>query len=178
MKKIGKERLFEVMGRLDKTFKPMLNEEEKKEISASGSTSGTTETSSKKGFHTNIEKDTVENDNFRKVLYTGEHLQLVVMSLQPEEEIGMETHPDTDQFFRFDAGNGKCVINGNEYDIADGDCIIIPAGSEHNVINTGTEPLKMYTIYTPPHHQDGIEFKTKEEAVASDEKFDGKTTES
>lgn len=178
MKKIGKERLFEVMGRLDKTFKPMLNEEEEKEISASGSTSGATETSGKKGFHTNIEKDTVENDNFRKVLYTGEHLQLVVMSLQPEEEIGMETHPDTDQFFRFDAGSGKCVINGNEYEVVDGDCIIIPAGSEHNVINTGTEPLKMYTIYTPPHHQDGIEFKTKEEAEQNDEEFDGKITES
>ncbi len=133
--------------------------------------------SNKKGFHTNIEEDTVGNKNFREVLYTGKHLQLVLMALKPNEEIGVETHPDTDQFFRFDAGTGKCIINGNEYEITDGDCVVIPAGAEHNVINTGTKPLKMYTIYAPPHHQDGVLFKTKDEARKSDEKFDGKTTE-
>jgi mannose-6-phosphate isomerase-like protein (cupin superfamily) len=173
--KDGKQRLFEVMQRVDKTFKPRLNEEEEP-VSSGATTSGSTK-SEKRGFHTNIEKDTVDNTNFRKVLYTGEHLQLVLMSLKPEEEIGMETHPDIDQFFRFDAGTGKAIINGNEYEITDGDCIIIPAGSEHNIINTGEEELKMYTIYTPPHHKEGTLFATKDEAEGSDEKFDGKTTE-
>ncbi len=169
-KQDSKQRLFEVMGRLDKTFKPILNEEEI-------STSNTTEISQKKGYHINIEQETINNENFRKVLYTGEHLQLVLMTLQTGEEIGMETHPDTDQFFRFEEGTGKCIINGNEYEVKDGDTVIVPAGSEHNVINIGSEPLKMYTIYAPPHHQDGIEFKTKEEATKSDEEFDGKITE-
>jgi mannose-6-phosphate isomerase-like protein (cupin superfamily) len=176
MERNGRQRLFEVMGRLDKTFKPILKEEEEK-MPVSGVTSGSTETSGKKGHHVNIEQDTLDNNDFRKVLYTGEHLQLVLMSLLPNEEIGMETHDTIDQFFRFEAGTGKCIINGNEYEVKDGNSIIIPAGSEHNVINTGTEPLKMYTIYAPPHHQDGIEFKTKEDAGESDEEFDGKTTE-
>jgi mannose-6-phosphate isomerase-like protein (cupin superfamily) len=131
----------------------------------------------KKGFHTNIEKDTLANKNFRKMLYTGEHMQLVLMTLKPDEEIGMETHPDIDQFFRFEAGTGKAIINGNEYKVTDGDSIIIPAKSEHNIINTGKNELKMYTIYAPPHHKDGVIFKTKEEAEESKEKFDGKTTE-
>lgn len=173
MKKDNKQRLFEVVARLDKTFKPLLNEE-KEDIS--GETK-TTEISEKKGFHVNIEKETVDNANFRKVLYTGEHLQLVLMSLKPGEEIGMETHPDIDQFFRFDAGTGKAIINGNEYEITDGDSIIIPAGSEHNIINSGEEDLKMYTIYTPPHHKEGTLFATKEEAEENGEEFDGKTTE-
>jgi mannose-6-phosphate isomerase-like protein (cupin superfamily) len=133
--------------------------------------------SNKKGFHTDIEKDTLDNSNFRKVLYTGEHTQLVLMTLNEGEEIGMEVHPDIDQFFRFESGSGQCVINGNEYDVKDGDCIIIPAGSQHNIINTGKEPLKMYTLYSPPHHKDGIVFKTKEAASKSKEEFDGKTTE-
>jgi mannose-6-phosphate isomerase-like protein (cupin superfamily) len=131
----------------------------------------------KKGFHINIEKDTLANKNFRKVLYTGEHMQLVLMTLKAKEEIGVETHPTNDQFFRFEAGTGKCVINGNEYEVTNGDCIIIPAKAEHNIINTGTEQLKMYTIYAPPHHKDGVVFKIKEEAEESKEKFDGKTTE-
>jgi mannose-6-phosphate isomerase-like protein (cupin superfamily) len=133
--------------------------------------------STKRGFSTNIEQDTLDNDNFRKVLYTGKHMQMVVMTLNPGEEIGMETHLTIDQFFRFEAGHGKCIINGNEYDVTDGSGIIIPAGSEHNIINTGNVALQMYTIYTPPNHKDGIVFATKEEASKSKEKFDGKTTE-
>jgi len=133
--------------------------------------------SSKKGFHSNIEKDTLENDDFRKVLYTGKNIQLVLMILQPGEEIGEETHETIDQFFRFEEGTGLCVINEEEYDLEAGDVVIIPAGSLHNIINTGEEALKMYTIYTPPNHQDGVTFETKEEAEESTEKFDGKTTE-
>ena len=131
-----------------------------------------------KGFNTNIEKDTVDNKNFRKVLYTGKNSQLVLMSLKPREEIGLETHPDNDQFFRFEAGEGEVVIDGNKYPVSDGSAIIIPAGAEHNVTNTSdSEELKMYTIYSPPHHKDGIVRKTKEEAEANEEDFDGETTE-
>jgi len=131
-----------------------------------------------KGFKSNIENDTIENDNFRKVLYTGKHLQLVLMSLKPKEEIGLETHHENDQFFRFDAGNGRVEIDGNRYNVSDGDVVVVPAGAKHNVINTSaTEDLKLYTIYTPPHHKDQIVRKTKEEAEANDEEFDGKTTE-
>lgn len=132
----------------------------------------------KKGFHTNIEKETLENDNFRKVLYTAKHCQLVLMSLRPKEEIGMEVHADNDQFFRFEKGSGKCIINGNEYEIGDGVSIIVPAGSSHNIINVSeVEDLKMYTIYSPAHHKDGIVRKTKDEAVANEADFDGVTTE-
>lgn len=100
------------------------------------------------------------------------------MSLKWWEEIGEEVHPETDQFFRFEGGNGKCIIDGNEYLIADGDAIIVPAGAKHNVINTNQKSsLKLYTLYSPPHHKDGIEFATKEEAETSTEEFDGKTTE-
>ena len=131
-----------------------------------------------KGFNTNIEKATLENENFRKVLYTGKHSQLVLMSLAPNEEIGMETHEDNDQFFRFEKGQGKCIIDGNEYQITDGSVIIVPAGAEHNVINvSGTEALKLYTIYSPAHHKDGIVRKTKAEAEADGPEFDGTTTE-
>lgn len=132
----------------------------------------------KKGYHGNIEKLTLENDNFRQVLYTGEHLQLVLMTLQPNEEIGLEVHEDTDQFFRFEAGDGKVVIDESEYRVGDGDSIIVPAGSRHNVINTSvTESLKLYTIYTPPHHKDGMVRATCAEAVADDPEFEGVTTE-
>ena len=131
-----------------------------------------------KGFSTNIETDTIENDNFRKVLYSGNHLQLVLMSLEAGEEIGEEVHSENDQFFRFEAGNGKCIIDGNEYPVADGDVVVIPAGAKHNIINTGTNaPLKLYTIYAPPHHKDGIVRATKEEAENNEEDFDGVTTE-
>lgn len=131
-----------------------------------------------KGFNSNIEKDTRENSNFRKVVYTAKHSQLVLMSLKSGEEIGMEVHKDNDQFFRFESGKGKVLIDGNEYEVADGSAIIIPAGSKHNVINTGADGLKMYTIYSPAHHQDGIIHATKADAMADEEEhFDGKTTE-
>lgn len=131
-----------------------------------------------KGFCDNIEKDTLENENFRKVLYTGKHCQLVLMSLKPNEEIGMEVHPDNDQFFRFEKGQGKCIIDGNEYDVADGTAIVVPAGAEHNIINTSeNEELKLYTIYSPAHHKDGIVRATKEEAEANEAEFDGAVTE-
>ncbi|MCA9385869.1 cupin domain-containing protein [Candidatus Dojkabacteria bacterium] len=130
------------------------------------------------GFHTNIEKETIDNKKFRKVLYTSKHSQLVLMSLQPGEEIGLETHNDNDQFFRFESGKGKCLIDGNEYSVSDGVAVIVPAGAEHNVINTSdTEPLRMYTIYSPAHHKDQIERATKDEAEANEEDFDGITTE-
>ena len=131
-----------------------------------------------KGFNANIEKLTLENSNFRQVLYTGKHSQLVLMSLKPKEEIGMEIHPDNDQFFRFEKGTGKCVIDGNEYEVSDGAAIVVPAGAEHNVINVSdSENLKLYTIYSPAHHKDGIVRATKEEAQANEAEFDGQTTE-
>lgn len=131
-----------------------------------------------KGFNANIEKDTLENENFRKVLYTGKHCQLVLMSLKPLEEIGMEVHEENDQFFRFEQGEGKCIIDGNEYALTDGSVIIVPAGAEHNIINVSeTEDLKLYTIYSPAHHKDGIVRATKEEAMANEADFDGVTTE-
>ena len=131
-----------------------------------------------RGYNSNIEKETLENTNFRKVLYTGKHSQLVLMSLKPNEEIGMEVHTDNDQFFRFEKGEGKCVIDGNFYDLADGSVIIVPSGAQHNIINTSsTEDLKLYTIYSPAHHKDGIVRATKAEAEADGPEFDGKTTE-
>ena len=133
-----------------------------------------------KGFCSNIEKDTIDNNNFRKVIYTGKHSQLVLMSLAPKEEIGMEVHTDNDQFFRFEKGQGKVIIDGNEYEVKDGSAVIVPAGSQHNVINvSATEKLNLYTIYSPAHHIDGIVRATKAEAEdpANDEEFDGKTTE-
>lgn len=131
-----------------------------------------------KGFSSNIEKATLENSDFRKVLYTGKHSQLVLMSLRPKEEIGMEVHPDNDQFFRFESGKGKCIIDGNEYGVQDGSAIIVPAGAEHNIMNVSeTEELKLYTIYSPAHHKDGVVRATKEEAEANQAEFDGVTTE-
>lgn len=117
------------------------------------------------GFADNIEEKTLENSYFRQVLYTGQHVQLVVMSLKPNEEIGMEIHEITDQFLRVEKGEGKVIMNGEENPIKDGTAIIVPAGTKHNVINTSSsEELKFYTIYAPPHHKDGIVHKTKEEA--------------
>jgi mannose-6-phosphate isomerase-like protein (cupin superfamily) len=130
-----------------------------------------------KGFVTDIEKDTVKNSNFRKILYTGKNSQLVLMSLKPGEDIGEETHKDTDQFFRVDSGKGQVIINDKSHDIKDGFAIVIPQGAKHNVVNTGKEPLKIYSIYSPPHHQKDVVHKTKEEAEADKEHFDGKTTE-
>lgn len=130
------------------------------------------------GFVSNIEKDTLENENFRKVLYTGKHSQLVLMSLKPNEEIGMEVHPDNDQFFRFEKGRGKVIIDGNEHEVEDGSAVLVPAGAQHNVINVSmTEGLKLYTIYSPAHHRAGILRASKAEAEADAPEFDGKTTE-
>ena len=131
-----------------------------------------------KGFNANIEKATLENENYRKALYTSKHSQLVLMSLKPNEEIGMEVHPDNDQFFRFEKGQGKCVIDGNEYEVRDGSAVVVPAGARHNVINiSDTEELKLYTIYSPAHHKDGVVRTTKAEAEADSPEFDGATTE-
>jgi mannose-6-phosphate isomerase-like protein (cupin superfamily) len=131
-----------------------------------------------KGFKTNIERDTLKNRNFRKVLYTSRHSQLVLMTLRPKEEIGLETHDENDQFLRFEGGRGYVLIDGNRYTVKDGDAVIVPAGAKHNVVNTSsTEELKLYTIYSPPHHKDQIIRKTKEEAETNEEDFDGRTTE-
>ena len=131
-----------------------------------------------KGYNNNIEKLTLENTNFRKVEYTGKHLQLVLMTLPPNGEIGLEVHNDTDQFFRFESGVGKVLVDGNEYIVGDGDSVIVPEGAEHNVINTSdSEPLTMYTIYAPAHHKDGTVHVTKAEADADNEHFDGVTSE-
>lgn len=131
-----------------------------------------------KGFCANIEEETLNNSNFRKVLYTGKHSQLVLMSLTPLEEIGMEVHEDNDQFFRFEKGQGEVFIDGNKYEVRDGFAIVVPAGAEHNVVNTSqTEELKLYTIYSPAHHKDGVIKATKEEAEANSPEFDGVTTE-
>lgn len=131
-----------------------------------------------KGFKSNIEKDTLENNDFRRVLYTGKHSQLVLMNLKPGEEIGEEVHKTVDQFFRFEKGNGTVSIDGVEHRIKDGDAVIVPAGAKHNVINTAkAAELKLYTIYSPPEHQDKTIRKTKAAALAKPEEFDGKTTE-
>ena len=131
-----------------------------------------------KGYIVHIEEGTLENETFRRVLYTARHSQLVLMSLKPKEEIGMEVHSDNDQFFRFEKGVGKVIIDGNEYEVKDGFAVIVPAGAQHNVINTSeTEALKLYTIYSPAHHKDSIVRATKEEAIANEAEFDGITTE-
>lgn len=131
-----------------------------------------------KGFVVNLEKLTEENTNFRKVLYTAHHSQLVLMSLKPGEEIGMETHPDNDQFLRIESGDGKAIIDGNEQVFSTDFCVVIPAGSEHNIVNTSeTAEIKLYTLYSPAHHRLDVVQATKAEAMASDEEFDGKTSE-
>jgi mannose-6-phosphate isomerase-like protein (cupin superfamily) len=131
-----------------------------------------------KGFKGNIEQATLENSDFRRVLYTSKHSQLVLMCLQPGEEIGMEVHTENDQFFRFESGHGKCIIDGNEYELKDGDAVVVPVGAKHNIINVSqSEPLKLYTIYSPAHHKDGIVRKTKKDAAENEAEFDGVTTE-
>lgn len=130
----------------------------------------------KKGFKQNIEELTLANGSFRKVLYTGAHSQLVLMSLLPGEEIGMEVHEENDQFFRFEGGTGKVIINNTEYDVKDGDAVVVPSGANHNVV-AGVEGLKLYTIYSPAHHKDGIERITKKDAESNEEEFDGICTE-
>jgi mannose-6-phosphate isomerase-like protein (cupin superfamily) len=132
----------------------------------------------KKGYKGSLEALALKNSNFRKVLYTGAHCQLVLMSLLPGEDIGHEVHGDGDQFFRFEAGEGKVLINGKSRMAFAGDAVIVPAGAEHNIINTSKKkPLKFYTVYAPPHHEDGIVRKTKKAAEVSSPAFDGKVTE-
>lgn len=122
------------------------------------------------GFKDNIEKETLANSNFRQVLFTGKHAQLVLMSLKPNEDIGMEVHNTVDQFFRFEKGQGKVIIDSQEHLVADGDAVVVPAGSKHNIINTSTtEDLKLYTLYSPPNHPDGTVHVTREEAMKAEE---------
>ncbi|OGH94527.1 MAG: cupin [Candidatus Magasanikbacteria bacterium RIFOXYD2_FULL_41_14] len=131
-----------------------------------------------KGYVANLEKLTEANENFRRVLYTAPHSQLVLMSLLPGEEIGAETHTTHDQFIRVETGAGKAVLNGVEYVLADGSAVVIPAGTLHNIVNTSaTDKMKLYTLYSPPEHRDGVLCVTKAEAEASEEHFDGKTSE-
>ena len=130
-----------------------------------------------KGYKGNIEELVGANELFRQVLYTARHSQLVIMNLKPLEEIGMEVH-DVDQFFRFESGEGKVTIDGSEYAVGDGDVVIVPEGAQHNIINTSVSLLlKLYTLYSPAHHKDKVVHKTKEDALADSEHFDGITTE-
>ncbi len=129
------------------------------------------------GFVADIEKLTVENTDFRRVLYTGKYLQLVLMTLKPGEEIGAEVHEGHDQFFRVESGSGVVVIDGKRTPIKDDDAVIVPAGARHNVINTGDAPLALYTLYGPPEHREGVVHADKPDAEADEEHFDGTTTE-
>ena len=130
-----------------------------------------------KGFVDSIEHLTEHNDDFRRVVYTGTYCQLVLMSLKPGEEIGVEVHATVDQFFRVEEGSAAVVIDGVRSDVGSGSAFIVPAGANHNVINTGNEPLKLYTIYSPPNHRDGTVHRTRAQAEMDDEHFDGRTTE-
>jgi len=117
----------------------------------------------------NIEKLTLQNTDFRQVIYTAPHCQLVLMAIKPHDEIGAEVHAKNDQFFRFESGVGQAVVNGKKYDLADGMALLVPAGAEHNIINTGDEYLKLYTVYSPAHHIDGRIHVTRQDAEADDE---------
>ncbi len=131
-----------------------------------------------KGYVVDLEKQTKDNTDFRRVLYTAKHSQLVLMSLNPGEEIGEEVHEHLDQFFRFEAGEGMVLIDGVKQNVGDGDCAIVPAGASHNVTNTSkSSTLKLYTIYSPPEHQDKVVRHTKKDALAVPEEYDGKPTE-
>ena len=129
-----------------------------------------------KGYVQNIEAIATSNDDFRRVLYTARNCQLVVMALKPQEEIGAEVHK-LDQFFRVEQGRGEAVLDGVRTAIQAGSAVVVPAGARHNIINTGTEPLKLYTIYAPPNHRDGVVHHTRADAEADTEHFDGKTSE-
>ncbi len=132
----------------------------------------------KKGFVTDIESEAKRNTDFRRVLYTGKHAQIVLMSLRPKENIGEEVHETVDQFFRFEDGEGIVTINGVEHGIKDGTAVLVPSGSRHDVINTSdSRDLKLYTIYSPPNHRDKVVHHTKAEALADNERFDGRTSE-
>ena len=128
------------------------------------------------GFVQNIEVLAVENNNFRQVLYTAKNSQLVLMSLKPQEDIGAEIHK-VDQFFRVEEGSGEAVLNGARMAIQAGFAVLVPAGVNHNIINTGTAPLRLYTLYAPPNHRDGVIHKSRSDAEGDTEHFNGKTTE-
>jgi len=130
-----------------------------------------------RGFVDNIEKLTEDNSDFRRVLYTGKNLQLVLMSIEPGDDIGEEVHEDGDQFFRVEQGSGTVSIDGNRSEVKADDAFIVPSGARHNLQNSGQEPLRVYTIYGPPEHRDGTVHVTKADADALEEHFDGKTTE-
>lgn len=130
----------------------------------------------RKGFVQNIEKLTGRNEDFRRVLYTAKNLQLVVMSLPAGEHIGLETH-DVDQFFRIEQGKGEVLIDGKRSPIGPASAVVVPAGSQHDFFNTGTSALKLYTVYAPPNHRDGVVHHTKADAEQDHERFDGKTSE-
>ena len=129
-----------------------------------------------KGYAQDIESIATRNENFREVLYTARHCQLVVMALKPKEDIGAEVHT-LDQFFRVEQGTGEAVLDGVTTAIRAGYAVIVPAGAKHNIINTGTEALKLYTLYSPPNHRDGVVHATREDAQADTEHFDGRTSE-
>ena len=129
-----------------------------------------------KGFVQNIESIAVKNEDFRQVLYTAKNCQLVIMSLKPKEDIGMEVH-ELDQFFRVEEGTGEAILDGIHRIISAGFAVLVPAGTNHNIINTGTTPMKLYTLYSPPNHRDGVIHHTRADAEKDDEEFDGKTTE-
>lgn len=129
-----------------------------------------------RGFIQDIDALTLDNRNFRRVLYTADNCQLVLMSLEPDEEIGMETH-DVDQFFRVEEGSGEVVLDGVTSRIGDGFAIVIPAGAAHNIVNTGAGALKLYSLYSPPHHRDGVVHRSRSDAMRDEEHFDGMTTE-
>ena len=132
----------------------------------------------KKGFATDLEKATEKNTDFRRVLYTGKFCQLVLMNLKPKEEIGEEVHETVDQFFRFEKGEGMVIIDGVKHRVEDGSGVVVPSGARHNVMNTSSkEELKLYTIYSPPEHQDKVVRHTKEDAEREPEEYDGKPTE-
>lgn len=130
-----------------------------------------------KGYVDDIEEATERNEDFRRVLYTGAHLQLVLMTLKPGEEIGEETHEDRDQFFQIEGGEGEVTIDGVGHALEDDFAVLVPAGARHNIVNTGEEPLRFYTVYGPPEHRDGVVHAEKADADRDDEHFDGKTTE-
>lgn len=130
-----------------------------------------------KGYVDNIEQATLDNEDFRRVLYTGAHLQLVLMTLPPGCDIGEEVHDDRDQFFRIERGEGEIRIDGKANRVEDDFAVIVPAGARHNVINTGSEPLRLYTIYGPPEHRDGVVHEAKSDAESDHEHWDGGTTE-
>ena len=129
-----------------------------------------------KGYTQNIEALSLQNENFRKVLYTSKHGQLVLMSLKPGEDIGEEVH-DVDQFLRIEKGAGKAIIDGVEHELAEGSAVVVPAGAKHNIVNGEGDVMKLYSLYMPPHHRDGVVHVTKEEAMKDEEHFDGVTSE-